>query len=110
MKAIFVRKASDCDVVREVTEELKNEGNEGKPYRVTREVELSDKAYKKLTNDLLQDQAFIQNDEGGINDEGEVLCIRVINKVSRERILIDPQGYEYPRYTAIEESNNETKM
>ena len=110
MKGIFVRKASDIDVVRDVTEELKSKGHDGTTYRVTREVELSDKEYKKLTNDLLQDQDFINEDEGGINDEGEVLCIRVINKESGERILIDPQGYEYPRYTALEEKSDETKM
>jgi len=96
--------------VREVTEELKSKGHEGTAYRVIREVELSNKEYKKLTNDLLQDQAFINKDEGGINDAGEVLCIRVINKESGERILIDPQGYEYPRYTALEEKSDETKM
>jgi len=110
MKTIFVRKASDLEVVREVTEELKSKGHEGTEYRVTREVELSDKQYKKLTGDLLQDQSFIQKDEGGLNDKCEVLCIRVINKESGERILIDPQGYEYPRYTALEEMSDETKM
>ncbi len=109
MKAIFVRKASDLEVVREVTEELKSKGHQGIGYRVTREVELSDKEYEKLANDLLQDQAFINEDEG-LNDVGEVLCIRLINKESGERILIDPQGYEYSRYTAIEEKNDETKM
>ena len=110
MKAIFVRKASDLEVVREVTEELKSKGYDGTAYRVTREVELSDEDFIKLTTDLLDDQDIIQKDEGGMNDEGEVLCIRVINKESGKRILIDPQGYEYPRYTAIEEKSDETKM
>lgn len=110
MKAIFVRKASSLEVVKDVIEELKEKGYEGANYQVTREVELCNEDFRKLANDLLEDQAFIQKDEGGLNDEGEVLCIRVINKESGERILIDPQGYEYPRYTAIEEKNHETKM
>ena len=110
MKVIFVRKATSLEVVKQVTEELKEKGYEGAKYQVTREVELSDEDFRKLTSDLLEDQDLIQKDEGGMNDEGEVLCIRVINKESGERILIDPQGYEYPRYTAIEEKNHETKM
>lgn len=103
MKAIFVRKATSLEVVKEVTEELKEKGYEGAKYQVTREVELSNEDFRNLTSDLLDDQDLIQKDEGGINDEGDVLCIRVINKESGERILIDPQGYEYSRYTAIEE-------
>ncbi len=110
MKAIFVRKASDLEVVKEVTKDLKQKGYEGAKYQVTREIKLSDKEFRTLTADLLEDQSFIQKDEGGINDEGEVLCIRVINKDNGERILIDPQGYEYPRYTALEEKSDETKM
>jgi len=110
MKAIFVRKATSLEVVKEATKELKEKGYEGAKYKVTREVELSNEDFRKLTCDLLQDQSFIQKDEGGINDEGEVLCIRVINKESGERILIDPQGYEYPRYTAREENSDEIKM
>lgn len=110
MKAIFVRKATSLEVVKEVTEELKEKGYEGANYQVTRKVELSNEDFRQLTNDLLQDQAFIQKDEGGMNEVGEVLCIRVINKETGERMLIDPQGYEYPRYIAIEEKNHETKM
>ena len=110
MKAIFVRKATSLEVVKEVTEELKEKGYLGVEYQVTRDVELSDEDFRKLTTDLLDDQEFIQKNEGGMNDEGEVLCIRVINKETGERILIDPQGYEYPRYTAIEEKSDETKM
>ena len=97
-------------MVKEVTEELKEKGYLGVEYQVTRDVELSDEDFRKLTTDLLDDQEFIQKNEGGMNDEGEVLCIRVINKETGERILIDPQGYEYPRYTAIEEKSDETKM
>ena len=110
MKAIFVRKATTLEVVKVVTEELKQKGYEGAKYQVTREVELCNEDFRKLTSDLLDDQHFIKKDEGGMNDEGEVLCIRVINKESGKRILIDPQGYEYPRYTAIEEKSDETKM
>ena len=110
MKAIFVRKATSLEVVKEVTEELKEKGYLGVEYQVTREVKLSDEDFRKLNIELLDDQDFIQKDEGGMNEVGEVLCIRVINKENGERILIDPQGYEYPRYTAIEEKSDETKM
>jgi len=32
-----------------------------------------------------------------------MLCIRVINKDTGEKILTNPEGYDYPRYCAIED-------
>ncbi|UTW70378.1 hypothetical protein KHA80_07705 [Anaerobacillus sp. HL2] len=41
--------------------------------------------------------------DGGTNEKGELRCIRVINKDTGEKILSSTEGYDYSRYTAIED-------
>ncbi|MFK4998696.1 DUF6329 domain-containing protein [Bacillus sp. N9] len=31
-----------------------------------------------------------------------MLCIRVVNKDTDDKVLVNSEGYDYPRYTAIE--------
>lgn len=103
MKALFGRKVYDIEQLREATEAAKRKGIVGSDYTVIREVELTDEQFKKFTSDFLEDQPWIEKGDGGHNEKGELRCIRVINLETGEKILTNPEGFEYPRYTSIEE-------
>ena len=103
MKALFGRKFYSIKELKEATEEAKEDGVIGSDYTVVREVELGDIEFQNFTSNFLEDQPWIKKSDGGINEKGELRCIRVINKDTGEKILTNPEGYEYPRYTAIED-------
>jgi hypothetical protein len=103
MKALFGRKFYNLKELREATEEAKEDGVIGSDYIVIQVVELSDLEFKKFTSDFLEDQPWIKKSDGGINEKGELRCIRVINKDTGEKILSNTEGYEFSRYTAIED-------
>ncbi|MBP2655625.1 MAG: hypothetical protein H6Q73_3194 [Firmicutes bacterium] len=103
MKAYFGRKIPDLKALRDETWRAKEEKYSGTIYTVTREVELSNSEFQQFAEDLLEDQPWICKRDGGMNPAGEIRCIRVRNAHSGERILVNSEGYDYPRYTAIEE-------
>lgn len=102
MKAHFGRKVTDLTELKKLTEVAIRSGQKGTPYEVTKEIILSDTEFNRLADDLLEDQPWIDKADGGSNLNGEIRCIRVINKLTGERILVNSEGYDYPRYTAIE--------
>jgi hypothetical protein len=63
---------------------------------------LKDKDFKEFANDFLKDQPWISKGDGGINDNGQVRCIRVTNIETDEKVLVNSEGYNYPRYTGLE--------
>lgn len=103
MKALFGRKFYNIEELREATAAAKKKGVVGSDYTVIREVVLTDEQFKKFTSDFLADQPWIEKGDGGHNKKGEIRCIRVINLETGEKILTNPEGFEYPRYTSIEE-------
>ena len=103
MKALFGRKMVDIEELRDATRNAKKEGFIGSAYKVTKDVALSDNDFKEFTKDFLKDQPWIDTDDGGSNLSGEIRCIRVINLLTGEMVLVNSEGYNYPRYTAIEE-------
>jgi hypothetical protein len=92
-RALFARKVANLEDLKELTARALAEGKTGENYRVTSEVELSEAEFRRFTEDFFRDQPWIDPKAG---------CIRVVNKETRETVLIDPQGYTYPRYTALE--------
>jgi len=103
MKALFGRKMVDMEELRDATKIARKKGFTGAAYEVIKEVALSDFDFKEFTKDLLEDQPWIDKDDGGSNPNGEIRCIRVMNLLTGERVLVNSEGYDYPRYTAIEE-------
>ena len=103
MNAHFGRKIPDMEALQAVTRQARQEKNPGSAYTVTREVELNEHEFKKFAEDLLEDQPWIDKSDGGMNQAREIRCIRVRNAQTGERILVNSEGYDYPRYTAIEE-------
>ncbi len=92
-KAIFGRKISNLQELKDLTSQALREGNKGNTYTISKEVALEDQAFKSFTSNFLLDQPWIDKED---------TCIRVKNKKTGETVLVDPQGYEYPRYVSLE--------
>ncbi|TYS69724.1 hypothetical protein FZC76_05670 [Sutcliffiella horikoshii] len=102
MKVLFGRKVSSLAELKEITEEAMKQGQRGQTYIVTKEVELEDRDFHNFASDFFNDQPWITREDGGVNTNREARCIRVINKETGETVLVNSEGYSYPRYTAIE--------
>lgn len=102
MKALFGRKVLNLKELKCLTKEAKKNGMKGEPYEVTKEIKLNDGEFKKFEKDFCRDQSWITKEDGGCNSKGELRCIRVKNTETNKSILVDSEGYTYPRYTAIE--------
>ena len=102
MKALFGRKISNLEELKELTERAIAAGEIGEAYTITREVKLSGQEFDKFAGDFFEDQPWISPEDGGVNKNREIRCIRVINQETGERVLINSEGYTYPRYTALE--------
>ena len=102
MSALFGRKIVNLEELKALTKIAKQEGHIGTEYEVTKEIYLGDEEFRKFAGDFLKDQPWINKDDGGANENGQIRCIRVVNQKTGERILVNNEGYDYPRYTAIE--------
>lgn len=102
MKALFGRKVLNLKELKQLTKEAIEDGDEGTAYEVTKEIELSDEEFEEFAKDFFKDQHWITEEDGGGNEKGELRCIRVKNIKTKKSILVDSEGYTYPRYTAIE--------
>ena len=102
MKALFGRKVGSLEELKELTERATAAGKIGETYTVTREVKLGDQEFRKFAGDFFEDQPWITPEDGGVNKNGEIRCIKVINGETGEGVLVNSEGYSYPRYTALE--------
>ena len=64
---------------------------------------MNEEEFEKFSNNLLGYQDFIskRKDEMYIDVNGQVHGLLAMNKDSGDGILIDSQGYDYPRYVAF---------
>ena len=102
MKALFGRKVLDLEELKDLTLRAVKEGHKGQPYIIIREVFLANEYFMDFAGDFLKDQFWIRSEDGGINMNGEVRCVRVNNMDTDEKVLVNSEGYDYPRYTALE--------
>lgn len=102
MRALFRRKIENIVELREATERSRKSGKRGTVYTVDREVEMTDDAFREFGKDFLKDQPWILETDGGYNEKGEYRCIRVRNVDTGEKLLVSPEGFDYPRYIGIE--------
>ena len=102
MRALFGRKVCDLKELRELTHKAIRDGQKGQPYTISREVILKGKEFRDFAEDFFKDQDWITAEDGGINHEGEVRCIRVVNIDTGEKVLVNTEGYSWPRYTGLE--------
>ena len=97
MKALFGRKISTLEDLRDLTERALADGARGSRYRVIREVILEEKDFRRFAGNFLRDQPWILEEDGGPDPEhqGALRCIRVINQSTGERVLVNTEGYLY---------------
>ena len=98
MQALFVCKAYNLEAL------MKEHLITGfpKPYVVEAVIELPKKEYQDFTSHFFQDFDFIQDNLRKMftDDEGVMHCILVKSEEDCEGVLIEAEGYWYPRYTA----------
>lgn len=92
-RALFGRKISNLAELKNLTAQAIREGKKGKAYTINKEVDLENKDFQNFSANFLRDQPWIEKED---------TCIRVKNKETGETVLVDPQGYEYPRYVSLE--------
>jgi len=102
MKALFGRKICDLEELKQLTHQSIKDGQKGQPYIITREVILKDADFREFAQDFFKDQPWISHEDGGVSHEGEIRCLRVVNIDTGERVLVNTEGYDYPRYTGLE--------
>lgn len=102
MKALFGNKVLNLKELKGLKKKANEEEIKDIAYEVTREIELSDKEYKDFIENFSKDQPWITEEDGGTNEKGEFICIRVKKAKNKKGILINSEGYTYPRYVAIE--------
>ncbi|WP_461206081.1 DUF6329 domain-containing protein [Clostridium sp. DL1XJH146] len=101
-KALFGRKIYNMKELKELTQEAIETGKTGQTYIITREVILNEIDFKRFSENFLRDQPWISSEDGGMNEKGEILCIRVKHMATGETVLVNSEGYDYPRYTGLE--------
>lgn len=102
MRALFGRKIENIEDLRECTERSRKSGVKGMVNTVDREMEMTDDAFREVGKDFMKDQPWILKSDGGDKEKGEYRSIRVRNVDTGERWLVSSEGFEYPRYIAIE--------
>lgn len=102
MKAKFLRKAPR---IQAFNDELLTHLYCEIPARevvVEKNLELTKKYFKDFCNDFLKRRLFITNNRELMRlKDGVVHCIRVTTKDSEFDVLVNSEGYNYARYTAI---------
>lgn len=102
MRALFGRKVANLTELKEMTELAIRRGQQGHPYTVVREITLSDAEFTQLASDFFADQPWLTREDGGSTPQGEIRCIRVVNQETGEKILVNNEGYLWPRYVSLE--------
>ena len=105
-KTTFVRKPCTLNDVREGAEWIENRhnGEAIDSYYIAKEVQLEENEFFALHEDLVSDREWIEefsNHYPSMKDDA-VPAIRVSCKSSLTVLIIDPQGFKYPRYVGLE--------
>ena len=102
MKGMFFRKLNTLEELKALTERAERAGKGRWPYVVSKEVFLKEDVFQALVSDFFAEQDWLTKEEGGIDKDGKVRCVRVVNVDNGERFLINNEGYSYARYTSLE--------
>ncbi len=105
-KTFFVRKPANLDEVKFDTQRLKEIFGDKAlgDYYVAKEVQLEENEFFALHDNLFSEREWVRefsNQAHPMKDDA-VAAIRVSCKGSLTVLIIDPQGFDYPRYVGIE--------
>jgi len=102
----FVRKPSNQFEVREATESLleRHGGKHIDSYYIAMDIQLSENEFFDLLDDMTSDREWIREFSNWLYPvkDGAFPSIRVSCKGSLIVLIIDPQGFNYPRYVGFE--------
>ena len=102
--ALFCRKCKDLEELKYITESVLGESIHISKFRkitIVKEVRLSKEEFDYFSSDFHNEQSWIESSDSGFyNDTNK--CIRVINQETGESVLVISEGYDYPRYTALD--------
>ena len=64
-------------------------------YEVSDVITLSDTEYRSVLKEPLKDREYLKG------RTGQDACVLLLSKTGNDGILVDTQGYDYPRYSAF---------
>ena len=80
----------------------KQTGCEADPCAVDKVIELPSTRFKQLSRALLADYDFIAENKNAIRHNGDARhCLLILDAEGTDGFLVDPQGYNYARYSAF---------
>ncbi len=75
---------------------------EGEPCAVDKVIELPSPRFKQFSRALLADYDFIAENKNAIrHDDDARHCLLILDAEGTDGFLVDPQGYNYARYSAF---------
>ena len=75
---------------------------EGEPCAVDKVIELPSPRFKQFSRALLADYDFIAENKTAIRrDDDTRHCLLILDADGQDGFLVDPQGYNYARYSAF---------
>jgi DNA helicase IV len=100
-KAIFAHKPSNTNDLNKAIAD----GNKASYYQVEKEIVLTREQYDDFCKNLFKDQAFIIENKSLMKmAQGIYHCILVKRQGGSSAILVEAEGYDYPRYAAFIEA------
>ena len=76
--------------------------NEGEACSVDKVIELPAQRFKQFSRALLADYDFIAENKNAIrHDDDARHCLLILDAEGTDGFLVDPQGYNYARYSAF---------
>ena len=75
---------------------------EGEPCAVDKVIELPSPRFQQFSRALLADYDFIAENKNAIRHDGDTShCLLILDADGTDGFLVDPQGYNYARYSAF---------
>ncbi len=106
MKVQIVKKACDKEDLCELTDRRTKEFPKGSSHVdavIEKEIVLTDAQLAEFESDLLTDSEIVKENIGlmRVDENGVWHCIAITSRSAKYSILVESEGYDYPRYTAI---------
>ena len=80
----------------------KRTGCEADPCAVDKVIELPSPRFRQFSRALLADYDFIAENKNAVRHDGDTRhCLLILDAEGTDGFLIDPQGYNYARYSAF---------
>ena len=106
-KTTFVRKPCTLDDVRTHAAQIEERhgGEALDSYYVAEEIQLGENVFFELHEDLVSARDWCREFSHRLHPmvDGAVPAIRVSCRGSLTVLIIDPQGFDYPRYVGLEQ-------